>query len=1271
MPNWTSNAYVNALLKGWGWNTSSLDYYLAAGQWDVTESTAIRAAFDSWEAVCNITFTQIFTSTGAEFSESQYSVPGSSTGGSHQSYINYNSSTIARYGGQLTGEYNTGHFGWTTNGLQEGGVGFSTLIHEIGHGLGLDHTQFTSTGDPHVFPGVSSANDTGDNALNQDIYSIMSYASELTNPYGTLTFNGTSYDVTGFGQAATPMAFDIAAVQYLYGANLTTNTGDDVYIIPDSNGTGTFFSCIWDAGGTDEIRYNGSRSTVIDLNPATLQNEVGGGGNLSRVTGDYNYVGFSLPVYGGFTIAGDFTNALADVNGTTGVVIENATGGSGNDTIIGNGANNRLIGNGGADNISGGAGDDWIDGGSGADILLGGLGNDTIVYDISDNWGGSAVNGGDGFDTLWFNDLIISIDLATYGFEQKTIHLTDQASNDWSDYYETRNLNDAITEVTYLFDIGTSQTTVYDVDDNYWWSQWLRNFDTNGNLVGESYTPDAGGPNYGQLLYFQGNPGNIWYGDSPTGTPVASWQDGNLIHPYQNWVQDASAFFLSGGYTVTTDGWVEVNYILVGNITNVATLTLNGGLFDHLSGESSGDGIHFEVNTGSSLVLNATVQAYQAYFTGLGQTTINGTFDVVQRISVESGTVIIASSSTSRPVTMEIFSGATWQAGASGTGFYAADGGFANLHLHSGAEMIGNISWAGTALFAGTVTGSFTVGNFSETGNSFLRIGDITPTGAEIDRIGSAVIDGDLSFYGNGTAVFNFDNTTNDSLAISGQLNLGSASIALDLANGSSHQFAAGETRHLASIGSVFNSANTATVEGQHADFGFALGEFETDTGFWTFQALNSGATGGTAIFDMSAGSQSAVVFLNQVDQVASIYQGVFASGTGGATYFADRILGTNHADFFVDSTPVFDDTYLNPPPVYGIEIFGQGGNDEIAGSHGNDLLNGGADNDIVNGGAGDDTIEGGAGADTLDGGANTTVGDTLSYAGSSAGVSVYLASNTVMGGDADGDTVTGFENVAGSSHVDFLFGDANANTVSGNNGADWLYGGGGDDTINGGAGSDLMFGEAGSDIMNGGDDGDYMWGGSESDIMHGNDGVDWLRGEEGIDYLYGDAGDDVLIGGSGDDQMWGGIDTDTFYGEDDNDWIYGEANGDVAFGQEGDDHIFGGSEGDFLFGGNGADTINGGTQNDLMWGAMPGMYDGATDTFEFDAGWGFDAVYDFELGVDQVRFNSVAGLTQFSDFTLYDGGTNVTVVYGADAITFYGVTQAELEAHSGDFVFV
>ena len=387
-------------------------------------------------------------------------------------------------------------------------------------------------------------------------------------------------------------------------------------------------------------------------------------------------------------------------------------------------------------------------------------------------------------------------------------------------------------------------------------------------------------------------------------------------------------------------------------------------------------------------------------------------------------------------------------------------------------------------------------------------------------------------------------------------------------------------------------------------------------------------ATGGTATINVLANDAD---YENQPLQVGAINGASIVFGTSVAISHGSVIVNVDGEILFTaeagySGTVSFDYT--------AIDVGGRIGIATVSGIVGNLILGTEEDDANLRGTGADETIRGLGGSDWLFG----------------------------EGGN---------DSMEGGAGADYLFGGPGNDTLDGNAAADWLYGGADNDTLNGGAGADLMFGEAGSDIMNGGADGDYMWGGSESDTMHGDDGVDWLRGEEGVDYLYGDAGDDVLIGGSGDDQMWGGTDTDTFYGEDDNDWIYGEANGDVAFGQEGDDHIFGGSEGDFLFGGNGADTINGGTQNDLMWGAMPNQFDGATDTFEFDAGWGFDAVYNFELGVDQVRFNSVAGLTQFSDFTLYDGGTNVTIAFGADAITFYGITQAELEAHSGDFVFV
>ena len=95
-------------------------------------------------------------------------------------------------------------------------------------------------------------------------------------------------------------------------------------------------------------------------------------------------------------------------------------------------------------------------------------------------------------------------------------------------------------------------------------------------------------------------------------------------------------------------------------------------------------------------------------------------------------------------------------------------------------------------------------------------------------------------------------------------------------------------------------------------------------------------------------------------------------------------------------------------------------------------IISGSNNDDTIEGSIKDDTIEGGAGADNLNGGANTAVGDTLSYAGSNAGVTVFLATNSVSGGHADGDNVTGFENVTGGSGNDTLTGTSGVNVIDG-----------------------------------------------------------------------------------------------------------------------------------------------------------------------------------------------------------------------------------------------
>ena len=159
------------------------------------------------------------------------------------------------------------------------------------------------------------------------------------------------------------MAIDIAVLQEKYGVDQTYHKGANTYRLPDANQSGTFYACIWDAGGRDAIVSGSLAAATIDLRAATLRAEPGGGGYISHIDG----------IFGGFTVAHNVT-------------IENAAGGGGDDVIVGNGARNRLDGGGGDDRIYGrgaahrlvgDADSDWLDGGGGADKLGGGTGNDT------------------------------------------------------------------------------------------------------------------------------------------------------------------------------------------------------------------------------------------------------------------------------------------------------------------------------------------------------------------------------------------------------------------------------------------------------------------------------------------------------------------------------------------------------------------------------------------------------------------------------------------------------------------------------------------------------------------------------------------------------------------------------------------------------------------------------------------------------------------------------------------------------------------------------
>jgi hypothetical protein len=322
------------------------DTYVAGGtqtasrSWTATEQDAARTAFATYAAVSGLTFTEVSSQSAARFVMMITELDGNVLG-----------RFFSGANGGL-GQFDPAGSGWTTNGLQPGGLGFVTLIHEIGHGLGLAHPHDAGGGSEVMQGVVDEFNSLGTFLLNQGVFTTMTYNDGWQSaPHGPTPSSS-------FGVQSTPMALDIASIQQRYGVNTNTNTGNNDYVLPTSSGVGVGYRAIWDADGTDTISHNGSASATIDLRPATLQTAFGGGGYVSFVNG----------IHGGFTIAAN-------------VVIENAIGGSGADTIIGNETANRLEGNGGADQLTGFGGNDTLVGGAGADLIDGGAGLDYASYD--------------------------------------------------------------------------------------------------------------------------------------------------------------------------------------------------------------------------------------------------------------------------------------------------------------------------------------------------------------------------------------------------------------------------------------------------------------------------------------------------------------------------------------------------------------------------------------------------------------------------------------------------------------------------------------------------------------------------------------------------------------------------------------------------------------------------------------------------------------------------------------------------------------------------
>jgi hypothetical protein len=355
--------------------------------------TEVQRAFALISSYTSLGFTQVTETPATPGTPATPATPGTPAIRGDIRLANASSSVVPTATAWFPGSaVNSGDvfFGGIGRNPQLGNIDSQTVLHEIAHAFGLKHGEENT---PAQFGALPS------NELSQE-YSVMNYSSYVgqSQPPGPYTVAAGSYPQTY-------MMDDIAALQYLYGANFskaaaaTTPATNDTYTWSPTTGEetingvgqgaplnpagpfapGKIFMTVWTQGANstyDLSKFNGN--CILDMRPGNWM----------------NFDSEQLANLGPKKFAqGNVYNSLL-YNGDTRSEIDNLITGNGNDTVTGNDVfNNITLGN-GTDVVNCGGGGSLIVAGNGNDTLIGGAGNETfqISGGTSDVTGGAGTN---------------------------------------------------------------------------------------------------------------------------------------------------------------------------------------------------------------------------------------------------------------------------------------------------------------------------------------------------------------------------------------------------------------------------------------------------------------------------------------------------------------------------------------------------------------------------------------------------------------------------------------------------------------------------------------------------------------------------------------------------------------------------------------------------------------------------------------------------------------------------------------------------------------